>query len=217
MTNGRWWGVTAAPVAILAADSHMLAMKDLFDTAIVPGLSQGQDFLTRAEEADLVARIDAADLAPFRFQGWQGKRLTRTYGWRYDFDTAHFAPAEPLPDWLLPVRQKAADFAGLPVEDFVHALLIRYDPGAGIGWHRDRPQFDHVLGVSLGNPATLRLRRRTPDGFQRAVAQLAPRSIYHLTGEVRHDWEHSIAPMDVPRWSITFRSLSAKGRALAQR
>jgi alkylated DNA repair dioxygenase AlkB len=192
-------------------------MNDLFDTAIVPGLQLADDIVTPAEEAELMAWIDASDLAPFRFQGWLGKRLTHSFGWRYDFDTARFAETEPLPDWLLPLRAKAADFSGPAAEDFVHALLIRYDPGAGIGWHRDRPQFDHVVGVSLGNPATLRLRRRIERGFERASAELAPRSIYHLADEVRHEWEHSIAPMDVPRWSITFRSLSEKGRASGQR
>ena len=192
-------------------------MKDLFDTAIVPGLALAEHIVDPAEEVDLIGRIDASDLAPFRFQGWLGKRLTHSFGWRYDFDTAHFAETEPLPDWLLPLRAKAAAFARKAPDDFVHALLIRYDPGAGIGWHRDRPQFEHVIGVSLGNPATLRLRRRTERGFERATADLPPRSIYHLAGEARHDWEHSIAPMEVPRWSITFRSLSAKGRAAAQR
>ena len=192
-------------------------MKDLFDTTIVPGLKLAENVVTPAEEAELIAHIDASDLAPFRFQGWLGKRLTHSFGWRYDFDTARFAETEPLPDWLLPVRAKAAGFAGMAPEDFVHALLIRYDPGAGIGWHRDRPQFEHVVGISLGNAATLRLRRRIERGFERASAELAPRSIYHLAGEVRHAWEHSIAPMDVPRWSITFRSLSQKGRATAQR
>ena len=188
-------------------------MKDLFDSTIVPGLAMSQGVITLAEEAALIARIDAAPLAPFRFQGWLGKRLTHSFGWRYDFDKAEFAATEPMPDWLLPVRAKAAAFAGMAPEDFVQALLIRYDPGAGIGWHRDRPLFEHVVGISLGNPATLRLRRRKDAGFERASAELPPRSVYHLSGEVRHEWEHSIAAMDVPRWSITFRSLSDKGRA----
>jgi len=195
----------------------MIVMKDLFDAAFPPGLTQAEDIVTPAEESRLIAHIDAAPLEPFRFQGWLGKRLTHSYGWRYDFDTARFAATEPLPDWLLPLRARAADFAGLPDQDFVHALLIRYDPGAGIGWHRDRPLFEHVVGISLGNPATLRLRRRVGDKFQRASAALTPRSIYHLAGEVRHEWEHSVAPMAVPRWSITFRSLSEKGRRAVQR
>ena len=188
------------------------AQPDLFGEAGLAGLSQAYAFVTPGEEQMLIASIDAAELSPFRFHGWLGKRLTASYGWRYDFDDASFAPAEAIPDWLLPLRAKAARFAGLQPGELVQALLIRYDPGAGIGWHRDRPVFEHVLGISLGAPATMRFRRRKPGGFDRASALLVPRSIYHLTGEARHQWEHSIAAMEVMRWSITFRSLSEKGR-----
>ena len=188
------------------------AQPDLFGDAGLAGLSQAGGFVTPREEQMLIASIDAAELSPFRFHGWLGKRRTVSYGWRYDFDDASFAPAEAIPDWLLPLRAKAARFAGLQPGELVQALLIRYDPGAGIGWHRDRPVFEHVLGISLGAPATMRFRRRKPGGFDRASALLAPRSIYHLTGEARHEWEHSIAAMAVRRWSITFRSLSEKGR-----
>lgn len=182
---------------------------DLFAAPLVPGLALAEDFVTPREERDLIAHIDRAPLEPFRFQGWTGKRLTASYGWRYDFTQASFAPTEPMPEWLLPLRARAAVFAGLAADDLLQALLIRYDPGAGIGWHRDRPVFEHVVGISLGAPAAMRLRRRKPDGFDRRSAALAPRSIYHLAGEVRHEWEHSIAPMEVARWSITFRSLAA--------
>lgn len=187
-------------------------MFDLFDTPAVPGLAMLDDVLTKAEEAALTAHIDDTDLTPFRFQQWTGKRLTYSYGWNYDFEHVRFAPAEPMPRWLLDVRGRAAAFAGLAADELVQALLIRYDPGAGIGWHKDRPVFEHVVGISLGSEAVLRLRRRTGSRFERATVTLPPRSIYHLSGEVRHLWEHSIAPMEVPRWSITFRSLSDKGR-----
>ena len=126
-------------------------------------------------------------------------------------------PPRRSPTGCCRFAQRAARFAGLQPDELVQALLIRYDPGAGIGWHRDRPVFEHVLGISLGAPATMRFRRRKPGGFDRASVLLAPRSIYHLTGEARHEWEHSIAAMEVTRWSITFRSLSQKGRAQAMR
>jgi DNA oxidative demethylase len=189
------------------------AQPDLFDEPRLAGLSQADGIVTPGEEQLLITSIDAAELSPFRFHGWLGKRLTASYGWRYDFDDASFAPAEAIPDWLLPLRVKAAQFACLRPDELVQALLIRYDPGAGIGWHRDRPVFDHVVGISLGAPATMRFRRRRRGGFDRASVFLAPRSIYHLTGEARHEWEHSIATMEVTRWSITFRSLSEKGRS----
>jgi alkylated DNA repair protein (DNA oxidative demethylase) len=117
------------------------AQPDLFGDVGLAGLSQSDAFVTPGEEQRLIASIDAAQLSPFRFHGWLGKRLTASYGWRYDFDDASFAPAEAIPDWLLPLRAKAARFASLEPGELVQALLIRYDPGAGIGWHRDRPVF----------------------------------------------------------------------------
>jgi alkylated DNA repair dioxygenase AlkB len=186
---------------------------DLFDEPRLAGMSQASAIVTTGEEQMLIASIDAAELSPFRFHGWLGKRLTASYGWTYDFEDASFTPAAAIPDWLLPLRATAAQFAGLDPDELVQSLLIRYDPGAGIGWHRDRPVFEHVLGISLGAPATMRFRRRQPGGFLRASVPLAPRSIYHLTGEARHKWEHSIAAMAVTRWSITFRSLSEKGHS----
>jgi alkylated DNA repair dioxygenase AlkB len=192
-----------------------LSQASLFSEPLVDGLEYRNDFITAREEAELLDRLGALDLAPFRFHGWLGNRKTQSFGWRYDFDDSSFRPADPLPDWLLPLRGRAAALAGVDPGAFVHVLLARYDPGAGIGWHRDRSVFDKVVGVSLGTPAKLRFRRRTPTGFQRAGLQVEPRSAYLLAGEVRHDWEHSIAPGEQLRFSITFRTLSDKGRAVA--
>lgn len=190
-------------------------MRMLFDAPLVPGLAYCEELVGPEEEAGLVRAIEAVELLPFKFQGWEGKRLTRTFGWRYDFDDRSFAPAGPLPGWLLPLRDKAASFGGLDPGDFVHALVTRYDPGAGIGWHRDRPQFGTVVGVTLAGSATLRFRQRTPSGFRRASLELAPRSAYLLSGEAREQWEHGIAAHDELRYSITFRTLSERGKAAA--
>jgi alkylated DNA repair protein (DNA oxidative demethylase) len=192
-----------------------LTMRDLFDAPLITGLRYGEDVVSEAEERALLDHLVAADLSPFRFHGWLGNRKTKSFGWRYDFDDASFAPGEPIPQWLEPLRERAAAFAGLAAADFVHVLLARYDPGAGIGWHRDRAVFDQVVGVSLGTPATLRFRRRKPGGFDRASLELAPRSAYLLSGEARWDWEHRIVPGNQLRCSITFRTLSDKGRTIA--
>lgn len=192
-----------------------MTQADLFAAPPIAGLAYQEDFITRSEEQRLIAELGAADLEPFRFHGWIGNRKTRTFGWRYDFDNASFAPADPIPEWLEPLRARAATLAGIAPDAFVHVLLARYDPGAGIGWHRDRPQFEDVVGISLGSPATMRFRQRTPGGFRRANVDLEPRSAYLLSGEVRHAWEHSIAPGNTLRFSVTFRSLSDKGRRIA--
>ena len=190
-------------------------MSLLFDAPLIAGLSYCEDVIGSAEEQSLIDRLAAADLSPFRFHGWLGNRKTQSFGWRYDFDDASFSPAEPIPEWLTPVRETAAPFAGVESDDFVHVLLARYDPDAGIGWHRDRDVFDKVVGISLGTSATLRFRRRKPGGFDRASLDVAPRSAYLLSGEVRWDWEHRITPGDKLRFSITFRTLSDKGRRIS--
>lgn len=187
-------------------------MSPLFDQPLIAGLAYREHFISAAEEADLLERLAALDLAPFRFHGWIGNRKTQSFGWRNDFDDSSFRPADPLPEWLLRLRHEAAAFAGVAPQSFVHALLARYDPGAGIGWHRDRSVFETVVGVSLGSPATLRFRHRKPGGFDRASLRVEPRSAYQITREARHGWEHSIAPGDRLRFSITFRTLSELGR-----
>jgi alkylated DNA repair protein (DNA oxidative demethylase) len=190
-------------------------MSLLFDTPLIAGLRYEEAVISEAEERDLLACLETLELAPFRFHGFIGNRRTQSFGWRYDFEDASFAPTEPIPEWLGPLRQQAAAFAGLRPEEFVHVLLARYDPGAGIGWHRDRDVFDQVVGISLGTAANLRFRQRTATGFKRASLEVAPRSAYLLSGEVRQDWEHSIAPGEALRFSITFRTLSDKGRRIA--
>ena len=132
-----------------AAMSLVTSQPDLFGEPQIAGLSVAGEIVTPQEERALIAGVDASPLAPFRFHGWLGKRLTTSYGWHYDFADASFTPTAPIPAWLLPLCARAARLAGLAPEELVQSLLIRYDPGAGIGWHRDRPVFAHVLGVSL--------------------------------------------------------------------
>lgn len=173
------------------------------------GLLYWPDFIAPAEEAALAARMAALSFAPFQFHGFEGNRRTLSYGWHYAFDGSGLHEAAPIPDWLLPLRERAAAFAGLPSEELEHVLLIEYAPGAGIGWHRDRPAFGDVIGISLLAPARLRFRRRQESGWQRCNLIAAPRSAYLLRGPARTSWEHSIPPMEKLRYSITFRTLKA--------
>jgi hypothetical protein len=64
---------------------------DLFDKPHLEGLAQTNGIITPSEEQALIASIDAVELSPFRFLGWLARRLTASYGWRYDFDTGSSA------------------------------------------------------------------------------------------------------------------------------
>ena len=171
------------------------------------GLAFTPDLIGEEEERALVERLTALPFKPFEFQGFLGKRRTVSYGWQYRFDGSGLAEAEPIPDWLLPLRARAAAFAGLEAEALRHALLIEYDVGAGLGWHRDRPVFGDVIGISLLSPAPLRFRRKAGAKWERFTLPAPPRSAYLLRGPSRTEWEHSLTPVEALRYSVTFRTL----------
>jgi len=171
------------------------------------GLEYRHHFLLPDEEQVLAERFSSLPFKEFEFQGFLGKRRTVSFGWHYAFDGSGLHEAAPIPDFLLPVRQKAAHFAGTEAEALQHALIIEYASGAGIGWHKDRPVFGDVVGISLLAPARMRFRRKQGEKWERASLVAEPRSAYLLTGPARSEWEHSIPPMEELRYSITFRTL----------
>jgi alkylated DNA repair dioxygenase AlkB len=171
------------------------------------GFRYRADLLSAAEEQALVADMKDLPFKEFEFHGFLGKRRTVSFGWRYDFSRTRLERTEEIPDFLLPLRDKAAAFAGLPANAIAHALLTEYGPGATIGWHRDRPAFADVIGISLVSPCVFRFRRKAGTGWERVSAELAPRSIYVMQGPARHQWEHSIPAVESLRYSITFRTM----------
>lgn len=172
------------------------------------GLVYAPGFVDEEEQRELAERIARLPFKPFEFHGFTGNRRTVSFGLHYGFDGSGLREAEPFPEWLLPLRARAAALAGREAGDFVHALLIEYAPGAGIGWHRDRPVFGDVAGISLLAPAPLRFRRRAGSKWERFTLTAEPRSAYLLRGAARHEWEHSIPPVESLRYSVTLRTLA---------
>jgi alkylated DNA repair dioxygenase AlkB len=182
----------------------------LFDlkplATLPPGFAYQSEFLTPAEEARLADWLAILPFEAFQFRGFEGKRRVVSFGWKYDFTRSHLIRADDMPGELLAVRERAAAFVGLGADDLQQCLLNEYLPGAPIGWHRDRPMFEKVVGISLLAPCNFRLRRALADRFERTAIELEPRSIYAMTGEARAAWEHSIPPVKAHRYSITFRN-----------
>ena len=193
----------------------MASQPTLFDAPQTPppktpeGFVYRPEFLSRDEEAELAAWLGTLPFAAFQFRGYEGRRRVVSYGWQYDFTRSHLLKADDIPAELLPVRARAAELAGHKPEDLQQVLLNEYQPGAPIGWHKDRPIFAEVVGISLLAPCNLRFRRRAEGGFERASVILEPRSAYLLSGPARGVWEHSIPPVAAHRYSITFRNFKA--------
>ena len=171
------------------------------------GLRYLPDILDEGEERALVAEITRMPFKASEFRGFSGKRRVVSIGWSYDFNEAKLRKAEPVPDIFHPVREKAASFASLDVRGIEQLLVTECAPGAAIGWRRDRPVYDEVIGVSLLAACTFRLRRKSGAAWERASLRLAPCSASLLGGLSREQWEHSVPAMDRLRYSLTFRSL----------
>ena len=178
--------------------------------ALPKGFRYEPDFLSADEERELVARVQSLPFKGFEFHGFVGNRRVVSFGWKYDFGERQLQKADDMPPFLLPLRQRAAAFAGLEPSAFQHALVIEYSPGAGIGWHRDKAVFDEVVGISLVSPCRFRFRRKQGDRWERASLITEPRSAYLLAGPSRTEWEHSIPAVDRLRYSITFRNFAGK-------
>jgi len=185
---------------------------DLFAAAPAQpaGFAYCDDVIGGAEEAALAAQLAALPFKPFEFHGYLGNRRIVSFGWRYDYGARAVQPAAPIPSFLLPLRERAAAFAGIPAASIEHILVTEYAPGAGIGWHRDKAEFADVVAISLLAPCTLRFRRKKGATWERATQRVAPRSAYLLHGAARHEWEHSIPALDMLRYSVTFRSMADK-------
>lgn len=187
----------------------MTSQLSLFDlrAATPEGLVYTPEFISPEEEEALVAGCRLLHFTEFAFRGFLGKRRTVSFGYHYDFNGGGLGEADDIPPFLLPLRARAAAFAGLAPEALQHVLVIEYREGSGIGWHRDRPVFGDVIGVSLLSPCRLRFRRKQGERWQRAALTADPRSAYLLKGPARSEWEHSIPAVEALRYSITFRSL----------
>ena len=191
----------------------MAVQADLFGHVPAPatkpdGFDYWPDVLSADEQAELAAQLQSLNFKPYEHLGYLGFRRIAAFGRRYDMERGRLEVADPWPDFLQLMLARLTERIGLDKGDFVQALINEYAPGAGIGWHRDRPVYGEILGVSLLAPCVMRLRQRDGAGWRRSAAPLAPGSAYRLSGEARREWEHSISPMSALRYSITFRTLA---------
>jgi alkylated DNA repair dioxygenase AlkB len=186
-------------------------MSGLFDGLTAPeGLRHAEDFISRPEEADLLDRFASLAFREVKMRGVTARRRVIQYGWHYSFESFRTTEAAPIPEFLLPFRERAATVAELGPEQLSEALLTEYSPGATIGWHRDASPFGTVVGISLGAPCRFRFRRGQTGAWETWELSLRPRSIYVLAGPARTEWQHSIPAVKALRYSITFRTMRAK-------
>jgi len=185
------------------------------DSQYPPGFDYRAGFLSTSEERELLREIAQLEFANVAMRGVVARRRTVHFGWTYGYYSRRAEPGPPLPAFLLPYRDRMAEWARMEAALFVEALVTEYPAGAPIGWHRDAPQFGEVIaGISLESSARMKLRPYvSPSELPQArretthEVELEPRSAYLIADVARREFEHSIPPVPSRRYSITFRTL----------
>lgn len=191
------------------------------------GFSYQEEFLTRAEEAELINRIRDVEMVPTTIlmhgKFISGSRLQKYYGYNWNWETREHEWGDAMPDWLLQLREKVAKFADIAPASLVQGSVLNYEPGVKANYHRDKDRYKQIVGVSLGSSAEIAFRRpakgdapdvqhlinapRSSDIVGIVRQKLNPRSIYRLIDEIREEWMHEIGSVTETRWSIMFRDL----------
>ena len=188
-----------------------MSQRALFPAAsanFATGYRYQSEFLTQEEESVLLGHIRELPLRQAEYKQFLAHRRILSFGGRYDFTAQRLQEGAPIPSFLLPLRARIGAWAGRAPECFTHALIAEYAPGVQLGWHRDVPDFELVIGVSLLSACRMRFRRYPAQPRAKSIAiELEPRSIYCLQDEARWGWQHSVPPVASPRYSITFRTL----------
>jgi alkylated DNA repair dioxygenase AlkB len=181
------------------------------------GLVYRPELLSVEEEHALLRELERLEFDEIRMHGVVAKRTARHFGLDYDYERRGVTrEVEPVPPWLLPVRQAGADLAGVAADELLEALVQRYPEGSSIGWHRDAPMFGTVVGISLLSAARMRFRRDAGGVRRTFELELEPRSGYVLAGPARTAWQHHVPPTRALRYSITFRTLRNPERWLSE-
>ena len=179
--------------------------------ALPDGLAFAAEFIGVDEERALIDLAASLPLHEARYKQYTARRRVYAYGSRFDYDQYKLDPVAigELPPPLHVLRQRLAAWAGVAPEQFVHVMVAEYRQGTPLGWHRDAPDYELIVGVSLGGPARLRFRPwppRNPQRDQIVALDLAPRSAYAMRGTARWGWQHSVPPVAGLRYSVTMRT-----------
>jgi alkylated DNA repair dioxygenase AlkB len=198
-----------------------MSQASLFDTeetAFPPGMRFEPEWLPADEEAALLGAIRALDLREAQYKQYTARRRVASFGGKFDYDNNRLLPAPPIPPAFEPLRERVARWLGVAPDVFSQMLVAEYAPGTPLGWHRDVPDFESIVGVSLLGEGQMRFRPYPPESGRAADVRsllLPPRSVYVLEGPARWQWQHSIVPTKVLRYSISLRT--ARGSPLLLR
>ena len=187
-------------------------MNTLFDTGpVLPGgFNYYPGFISEAEEAQLVQCIEKFDLQNMKFHEYEAKRKVISFGRGWSFTEQQLKQGNPIPGGFDFLIEKIAAKLAISKKLIAQFLITEYPAGSVINWHRDAPPFDIIAGVSLLTDCTFKLRPHDKEKQTRSATISLPvqrRSLYSMQGPAKTEWQHSTAPCNRARYSLTFRTL----------
>ena len=180
------------------------------DPTFPEGFSYVPDFLSEADESDLLAAINTIELQTFVFQGFEAKRKFASFGFDYSFSQRKLNRGKEIPEDFKYLVKRVASHLNIPQSSIAELLVLEYPPGAVINWHRDAPPFDIIAGISLLTDCIFRMRphEKSKQGRNAVISfPVQKRSLYIMRGPARSAWQHSTSPVPDTRYSITLRTL----------
>lgn len=155
----------------------------------IPGLTYLPNFITPAQEAELVTMIDQ--------QPWLSdlKRRVQHYGYKYDYQARNVTQSlalGPIPAWLEVYCEGLYEQGLFPAKPD-QVIINEYQPGQGIASHIDCiPCFEGTIAsLSLGSPCVMDFTHSKTN--EKIAVLLEPRSLCILSGDARYVWKHGIA------------------------
>jgi len=178
----------------------------------IPGLTYYPNFISDAEESELIKNIDEGS--------WSNelKRRVQHYGFKYDYRTRNISKNHylgPLPKWLSEYCSLLHDrkiFSIIPTQ----VIVNEYEPGQGIAAHIDCITCfgDTIASISLFSSCSMNFQKN----LDKKSLFLESRSLLILKQEARYKWQHSISCRKTDQYegktfsrrrrlSLTFRNI----------
>lgn len=131
-------------------DEKLTSSLDDYIVGSVPAVYYIPDFITAAEEEQLLNKIYKAPISK-----WKALKNRRLQNWGGVVHEKGLL-AQDLPPWLKNVTRKIYGESGLFPSEINHVLINEYLPHQGIMAHQDGPAYVPVVAIlSLGSPVVM--------------------------------------------------------------
>src|SRR4051812_38115625 len=94
-----------------------------FSIELPEGFVYQPEFISRDEEAELLALVRDLPLQEATYKDYTARRRTVSYGGKFDYTRNVLNDTDPIPAFLFPLREKVARWIGIAADDLVHGLV----------------------------------------------------------------------------------------------